>query len=383
MAADVSKASQHELLSAQVRILEAIARDSDRDATLAEICRVAEAMVPGGKAGVTILDRSGKKFEHCVMPSAPSFAAAIPGIPVGPPHAGTCAAAVYVGEAVASSDIVDDVRFDAAWRKLNHDHDIRCIQSRPAVASDGRPLGSFFIGFADKATTTWPEELATIAARLAGLAIERHLVRERDRLLVRETQHRVKNLFASVLSLATQTAHNQPDLNDFLRAFEGRVMALAAANDLLSTDEPADLDALVRRVVEPFASAAAVEVRGGPPFKVAEAAIVPFSLVLHELATNAAKYGALSRPGGTARIGWKAYRDEAGDRRFRFKWEEIGGPQVAPPRRRGFGTFLVDRAFSDVDGNSRLTHAPDGIRYRFDAPMTSRLGWVEDSAAPA
>jgi two-component sensor histidine kinase len=354
MTADDSKANQDYLLSAQVRILESIARDSDLEATLAEICRVAEAMVPGGQAGIAILDRSGRTFERCVMPSMPTLAATIAGV-------------------------ASDERFDAAWRRLNRDHDIRRIQSRPVVAADSRPLASFFIGFAGDEIAGWPEEVAAAAARLAGIAIERHLARERDRLVVRETQHRVKNLFASVLSLATQTARNQESVEAFLSAFESRVLALAGANDLLSADEPADLDALVRRVVEPFASAAAVEVRGGPSFKVAEAAIVPFSLVLHELATNAAKYGALSRPGGMARIGWKAYRDEAGDRRFRFKWEESGGPQVTPPKRRGFGTFLVDRAFSDVEGNSRLTHAPDGVRYRFDAPMTSRLGWVEAS----
>jgi two-component sensor histidine kinase len=359
MVCDVSKADLDYLLSAQVRILESIARDSNLDSTLAEICRVAEAMVPGSKAGISILDRSGRTFESCVMPSMPAFAAAIAGVAA-------------------------DERFDAAWRKLSQEHGIRHLQSRPAVAADSRPLGSFFIGFAgDETAPASPEEVVAVAARLAGLAIERHLARERDRLVLRETQHRVKNLFASVLSLATQTAHSQPNLAEFLRAFESRVLALAAANDLLSADQPADLDVLVRRVVEPFASAAAVEVRGGPPFKVAEAAIVPFSLVLHELATNAAKYGALSRPGGTARIGWKAYRDEAGDRRFRFKWEESGGPQVTPPKRRGFGSFLVDRAFSDVEGNSRLTHAPDGVRYRFDAPMTSRLGWVEDATTPS
>lgn len=359
---DASKASQHRLLSAQVCILEAIARDSDLDATLVEICRAVEAMVPGGKAGVTILDRSGRTVERCLMPSTPTVAAAIAGVPVGPPPAGT------------GSDI------EAAWRQLDHDHDVRLIQSRPAVASDGRSLGSFFIGFAgDETPMAWPKEVVAAAARLAGIAIERHLARERDRLFARETQHRVKNLFASVLSLATQTAHNQPSLADFLKAFESRVLALAAANDLLSAEKEVELGELVRRIVEPFGSAAAVEIRGRP-FKVAEPAVMPFSLVLHELATNAAKYGALSRPGGTAKIAWKAYRADAGDRRFKFKWEETGGPQVSPPERRGFGTFLMTRAFADIEGQSRLVHAPDGLRYRVDAPMSSRLG--EEAAPP-
>jgi two-component sensor histidine kinase len=373
---DGSTAHQSSLLAVQARILDSIARDSDLDTTLAEICRAAEEIVPGSKAGVTLLDRSGRTFERCVMPSAPTFAAAIAGIAVGPPHAGTCAAAVWHGQPFTSTDIALDDRFDPAWRRLNRDHDIQRIQARPAMASDGRTLGSFFIGFEDETRAVWPEEFSAVATGLAGLAIERHLARERERLIAREAQHRVKNLFASVLSLAAQTAHNQSSVEEFMRSFEGRVRALAAGNDLLSADQPVDLGELVQRIVEPFASAASVEIEGGP-FKVAEQAIVPFSLVLHELATNAAKYGALSRPGGVARIAWKAEQDDAGEQRFKFEWEEKGGPPVSPPTRRGFGTLLVTRAFADVEGRSELAHAPDGVRYRVDAPITSRLGWFE------
>ena len=124
----------------------------------------------------------------------------------------------------------------------------------------------------------------------------------------------------------------------------------------------------------PFAGAAdAIEV-AGKPFKVAPSSVVPFSLVLHELATNAAKYGALSAAQGRARISWKYYRTESGERRFKFKWEESGGPSVAPPRRSGFGTILMKRAFADVDAQSRLTHAPEGLRYKIDAPVSGRLG---------
>ena len=106
-----------------------------------KICRMAEEFVPGSLAGVTILDRAGHTFEGCVMPSAPSFAAAIAGIEVGPPHAGTCAAAVYRGTPVSSTDAAADERFDPVWRRLNADHGVRCIQSRPVTSADGRALG--------------------------------------------------------------------------------------------------------------------------------------------------------------------------------------------------------------------------------------------------
>src|SRR5262245_19661859 len=341
---------------------------------------MAERIAPGSMAGVTVLDRAGKVFERCVMPSVPTYAAAIAGAKVGPPHVGTCAAAVYRGATVTSSDVSGDMRFDPAWRSINIEHGIKRIQSRPAVSADGRALGSFFIGFTSLEPAPWPDEVAAVGARLAGLAIDRHLASERDRLLIGETQHRLKNLFSSVLSIAAQTQRSHESSAEFLKAFEGRVQTLAAAHDLLSQDDPVDLGLLVRRIVGPFAPANAVEV-AGPSFKLATASIVPCSLVFHELATYAAKYGALSCPQGRARISWKAYRAENGEPRFKFKWQETGGPMVAPPQRRGFGTLLVMRAFADIEGLSRLTHAPEGVGYKVDAPLNERVGSAQASAS--
>ena len=103
------------------------------------------------------------------MPSAPTFAAAIPGIEVGPPHAGTCAAAVYSGMPVSSADVATDERFDPLWRRLNAEHGVRRIKSRPVKSADGRALGSFFIAFTSETPAPWPEEIETLCARLGGL----------------------------------------------------------------------------------------------------------------------------------------------------------------------------------------------------------------------
>jgi two-component sensor histidine kinase len=367
------------LLERQVDVLEMIARDAPLDDVLEKVCRLAEAFAPGSMAGVTILDRGGMTFERCVMPSAPTFAAGIPGAEVGPPHPGTCAAAVSVGEPIASDNVERDERFDPLWRKLNTDHDVRAIRSRPVCSADGRALGSFFIAYTDGAPDRWPEEIEAIGARLSGLALDRHRATERQKLIVDEMQHRLKNLFAAVLSIASQTSHGGVTTVEFLKAFEGRVLALANAHDLLTRDESADLAELTRRIVAPFAGDESVEITG-QPFKVAPSAVVPFSLVLHELATNAAKYGALSSSEGRARVSWKSYRGENGERRFKFKWEEIGGPRVTPPLRSGFGTLLMKRAFADVEGQSRLVHAPEGLRFRIDAPMSGRLGRLHEAS---
>ncbi|MBY0322756.1 MAG: hypothetical protein K2X72_28815 [Reyranella sp.] len=367
------------LLEQQVAVLEMIARDAPRDDVLVRICRLAEAFVPGGMAGVTVLDRGGMTFEHCVMPQAPTFAAGIPGVEVGPPHAGTCAAAVFGGAPVASNDVENDERFDPLWRKLNTEHGVRAIRSRPVCSADGRALGSFFISFKEGAPASWPQEIEVIGARLSGLALERHRATERQKLIVGEMQHRLKNLFAAVLSIASQTSQGGVTNAEFLKAFEGRILALANAHDLLTRDESADLADLTRRIVAPFAGEESVEITG-QPFKVAPSAVVPFSLVLHELATNAAKYGALSNSEGRARVSWKSYRGDNGERRFKFKWEETGGPRVTPPLRSGFGTLLMKRAFADVEGQSRLVHAPGGLRFRIDAPMSGRLGRLHEAS---
>ncbi|HLM10941.1 MAG TPA: HWE histidine kinase domain-containing protein [Reyranella sp.] len=362
-----------------MNVLEMIARDATLDDVLGRICRLAESFAPGSMAGVTVLDRGGMTFEHCVMPSAPSFAAGIAAVEVGPPHAGTCAAAVFGGAPVSSSDVENDERFDPLWRKLNTDHDVRAIRSRPVCSADGRALGSFFVAYKDGVPDPWPEEIEAVGARLAGLALDRHRATERQKLIVGEMQHRLKNLFAAVLSIAAQTSQGGATTAEFLKAFEGRVLALANAHDLLTRDESADLAELTRRIVAPFAGDESVEITG-QPFKVAPSAVVPFSLVLHELATNAAKYGALSNSAGRARVSWKSYRGENGERRFKFKWEETGGPRVAPPGRSGFGTLLMKQAFADVEGQSRLVHAPEGLRFRIDAPMSGRLGRLHEAS---
>ena len=158
-------------------------------------------------------------------------------------------------------------------------------------------------------------------------------------------QHRLKNLFASVLSIAAQTSQGGQTSAEFMKAFEGRVLALAAAHDLLSQDESADLAELTRRIVGPFAGADAIEI-AGKPFKVAPSSVVPFSLVLHELATNAAKYGALSNAQGRARISWKYYRAE---KRRAALQVQVGGER---------------RAQRGAAAAQRLRHDPDEARLR-------------------
>ena len=187
---------------------------------------------------------------------------------------------------------------------------------------------------------------------------------ELQRLLVNELNHRVKNSLAAVQSIAIQTLRGDADLPSARAALDGRIISLARAHDLL-TDRSwsgADLRDVAARAMEPFA-ASQIDL-SGPSVEVSPKSALALSLALHELATNATKYGALSVAEGRVRLGW---RTENGV--LHLNWRESGGP-LAPPTRRGFGSrMLNDGLFRDLNGETRLDYAEDGVRYDISAPL--------------
>ena len=194
---------------------------------------------------------------------------------------------------------------------------------------------------------------------------ERRRAEERQRLLVNELNHRVKNTLALVQGIALQSFKEGPA--EARTAFQQRLAALAAAHDLLTREswEGATLARLVGDAVghvnsaEPRLSADGPEVRLGPK------AAVSLVMALHELATNAAKYGALSQPGGEVQMIWAVEQD-----RLVIGWREKGGPAVAPPTRRGFGLRMIERALAaDLGGSVKIEFPPEGLVCRIDAPL--------------
>jgi two-component sensor histidine kinase len=187
---------------------------------------------------------------------------------------------------------------------------------------------------------------------------ERKQAEELQRLLANEHNHRVKNTLATVQSIVNQTLRGAADAESARAAVNARIVALAEAHDLL-TDRSwsgADIADLVARAITPFAAGRIS--CAGPSLDVSPSQALALSLALHELATNAAKYGALSRPEGRIELRWKVQED-----RLELTWRESGGPKVVPPTRRGFGSRLIENALSrDLDGQTRLEFAPDGVR---------------------
>ncbi len=211
------------------------------------------------------------------------------------------------------------------------------------------------------------------AARIEAVSATVLDVTERTRaeagrdLLVRELNHRVKNTLVSVLTIAQQTLRQAGpggEAAEFGRSFTDRIRALARAHDVL-TDRAwgdSDLASVISAALAPWLADPRLVVEVGPPAVLRPAQVQALVLAFHELATNAAKYGALTAEGGSVRLGWAL----AGDGRIRLHWQERGGPPVpAQPVRQGFGTRLLERVLRQdlgADSVPELVFDPAGLR---------------------
>ncbi|MDX1574614.1 MAG: HWE histidine kinase domain-containing protein [Kiloniellales bacterium] len=246
--------------------------------------------------------------------------------------------------------------YDLEKRVVRPDGSVRWVSAR------GRVL------FADAEGTRRPVRTTGVIADVTG----RRQAEERQQLLLRELNHRVRNVLATVQAVASRTLHGSASLEEFERAFGGRLNALVRTYTLIGTAEwqAMELRSLVEEALAPYRDARSAQtLLSGDDIRLPARMAQPLSLVLHELATNAAKYGALSVAGGRVAVDWR--RDEgAAGRRLVLEWREHGGPQVAPPERHGFGRSLIERSIAyELDGEARLEFAPEGVRCRIEAPL--------------
>jgi PAS domain S-box-containing protein len=196
---------------------------------------------------------------------------------------------------------------------------------------------------------------------------ERKVAEEHQRLLINELNHRVKNTLASVQGIAFQTLRGEVSLAEARARFEARLMALSGAHNLLTEENwgGASLERVVNDAVEHLAGEAGRFDVEGEPIRLAPRAALALAMALHELGTNAAKYGALSVEGGRVSIAWT----QAGDR-LRLEWRESAGPPVEAPSRRGFGSRLIERGLAaDLGGTAALHFDPAGLRCEIEASL--------------
>lgn len=194
---------------------------------------------------------------------------------------------------------------------------------------------------------------------------EDKLREELSALHVREMNHRVKNTLSLVTSIMNQTLRSSEDLDDFREKFSGRVGAISSVHSIIvdGTSTPARLRDLIESQVQPYVpdTGDCLEVEGEPVLLTAERARA-LGLVLHELATNASKYGALSVAEGKVRIGWARVSEDGHDF-VDIRWEETGGPAVSPPERTGFGSKLIQSLLGKGDGSfANMDYLPGGVQ---------------------
>ncbi|WP_262028847.1 sensor histidine kinase [Microvirga sp. Mcv34] len=198
---------------------------------------------------------------------------------------------------------------------------------------------------------------------------------EQQRLLINELNHRVKNTLATVQSIAAHTLRNTDTPKSVHEAFLGRLISLAQSHNVLTREnwEGAELTSVIEGAVKAYRGGLPERVRmRGPKVRVSPRMVLSLSMALYELATNAAKYGALSNDTGEVEIVWDLHSPspDSEERQLLLSWQERGGPPVKPPARKGFGSRLIERGLgAELGGKARIAYDPEGVSCEITLPI--------------
>jgi two-component sensor histidine kinase len=260
-------------------------------------------------------------------------------------------------------------------------------EAREAIASAKLGQASHFSGKADTFAGTpkwWDVSISPIMGPDGKpdriLAVSRDMTplfeaQEQQQLLNGELGHRLKNVLALVQSIANQTFRQADGIEEANATFAARLSALGKATDVLTTSawQSAEMHDVVKAGLASFGGMAERIETQGPSMKIDSQMALALTLALHELTTNACKYGALSSNRGKVSLTWYNNPVEnSADTRFSLQWQETGGPPVAPPSSRGFGSKMIERSLrSYFRGETSLEFPPEGVLFRIDAPLPS------------
>jgi light-regulated signal transduction histidine kinase (bacteriophytochrome) len=221
--------------------------------------------------------------------------------------------------------------------------------------------------------------LDVVLRRITDATRERKLAANRDQLMMAELDHRVKNTLANIEALVVQTSVGANSLTGFVNGLAARIQSMAKAHSLLSQSrwEGVSINNLLMEELAPYIRENAAFEISGPDLVLTSKSALALSLAIHELSTNAAKYGAFSSPGGRVAIRWSLTEASGLD----LSWTESGGPLVGIPTRRGFGSTLIERALAmETDGQATLQYLPGGVVCNIALPPTSLV--TSDTVVP-
>ncbi|HEY1542477.1 MAG TPA: HWE histidine kinase domain-containing protein [Xanthobacteraceae bacterium] len=268
---------------------------------------------------------------------------------------------------------------EAIWKEILAGKRIRGLEA--FIGRGGQPPQNFLVSAGPLHDDTSGERIGFILT-LTDIT-ERKRAEEHQTMLVAELNHRVKNILAVVQSVASQTVASSPSLDQFRTAFEGRVRAISLAHDILTQLRwsEVELEHIVGRSLAPYRGGDRVAWTG-PPVRLAASSVVSLAMVLHELSTNAAKYGAFANGEGRVEIAWRRLDADRGE----LTWTERGGPPLAGEPKPGFGNKLISRVIAyDLQGSATMRFEPDGLRCRltFRIPSTVNREAAEGPVALA
>jgi two-component sensor histidine kinase/integral membrane sensor domain MASE1 len=206
---------------------------------------------------------------------------------------------------------------------------------------------------------------------LIALFTERRRNEAALRLALAELDHRVKNMLAIVSAIVARTQETSSSMAEFVTAFDGRIRSMATTHELLSSRQwrGLPLAELVRRVLAPYATAGTARIEGSDDVFLSAEAGQTIAMVLHELATNAAKFGALSAKGGYVAVRWGRLQNGDTQGRLCIRWEESGGPTVRPQPRSGYGSSVIRHLIPyELGGTVDIVYAPDGVHCTLEIP---------------
>ena len=211
----------------------------------------------------------------------------------------------------------------------------------------------------------------TLLAQAGIDAREREAADKLQKLILGELHHRIKNTLATVSAIASQSLRTATSLEHGQKAIEGRLTALARAHDLLMQVSwaSASLTHTLSGATEPYDSRGGRRFHfNGPEIRITSGAVIALAMTFNELCTNTTKFGALSSPNGRVEITWTVDEEK---QRLRLTWTERGGPAVEPPKRRSFGTRMMESLGQQLNGHVRLAYEPSGFVYTLNVPLGS------------
>jgi PAS domain S-box-containing protein len=256
--------------------------------------------------------------------------------------------------------------YSAEYRIIRPDGEMRWVETRCFVTYDGEGC---------------PQRVVGVSIDIS----ERKRTEERQGKLIAELDHRVKNVLATVQAVAAQTLQASSSMEHFVAALDGRIRSMGSTHELLSHRRWAGipLAELVQRELAPYTTSSNTEI-GGPDVMLSAEAGQTMGMVLHELVTNAAKYGALSDPAGRVAIRWRLPLNGSARDRLIFVWRETGGPLVVPPSKTGYGMDVVKSVIPyELGGTVDYVLAPEGARCHIEIPLTLLSSGSTGSREPA